>query len=43
MAGGRRIGMLGKQGDSFAYLLGENVALTYPADILILPPQKKED
>jgi hypothetical protein len=35
--------MFGTQGSSFAYLLGENVALTYPADILILPPRKKED
>ena len=41
-AGGRRIGMFGKQENSIARLLGENVALTYPADILILPPRKKE-
>jgi hypothetical protein len=41
-AGGQRIGMFGKQENSFAYLPGGNVALTYPADILILPPRKKE-
>jgi len=40
--GGWRIGMFGKQRNSIAYLLEENVALTYPADILILPQRKQE-